>query len=167
MHVVARIDGITTIWYLYRIVGRGGDDAGGGAVAAVAAVGEGVERGLEELRGAGADDDVAAVVRHCVADEAVEAADLGGEFGLQEPAQGGGVGEVAHRPPPRDHDRRLLPRLLPERLEHRRIAAARITTQSFSGEFLISYTHTHNIRIRVRVRVRIHTHVQHIHAQQK
>lgn len=105
----------------YRVVWSRGDNADG---VAGAGGGERVEGGHEELRGAGADDDVVLVPGGGVADGAVEAAHLAAELGLQEPAHVADVGEVAHRLPPWDHDLRQRPRLPPERLEHGRVPAA-------------------------------------------
>ena len=108
----------------YRVVGRSGDDADGLAGGSGGGVGgEGVERGHEELGGAGADEDVVAVDGG-VADDAVEAAHLAVELRLEEPADVGHVGEVAHRLPPRDDDLRRVAGLPPELLEHGRVAAA-------------------------------------------
>ena len=109
---------------LYRVVRRRRDDAHGRAVCGRR---ERVERSLEELRGSRPGDEVVPV-DHGVADEAVEASHLALKPGLDEPAEAAEVGEVAHRLPSGDHDRRAVARPVPELLVQGRVAAAR--TQS-------------------------------------
>lgn len=77
----------------YRVIGRGTHHAGGLGQAWWA---EGVEGRLEELRRAGADHDVAAVLDRGVSDQTVDPADGLLELRLQEPARAPEVADVAH-----------------------------------------------------------------------
>jgi len=108
----------------YRVVGRRGHHAHGrGAGGGARARRQRVQRGHEELRGAGADEDVVPVDGG-VADQPVQPPHLVVQARLQEPAHVADVREVAHGLPPRDDDLGGGPRPPPELLEHGRVAAA-------------------------------------------
>lgn len=57
------------------------------------------------------------------------------ELWFQEPAQVGGVGEVAHALPPREDDVSPLPNPLPEGLVNRRVSTVIVSRQKWHSRF--------------------------------
>ena len=119
--------GITCVVRSYRVVRRRRDDGDGLVPARRRA--ERVHGGLVQLGGAGADHEVVPI-DHGVSDDAVESAHLALQLWLEEPAERGGVGEVAHHLPAADHGGPAVPDLPPERLVHRRVATAGHASQA-------------------------------------